>query len=220
MRTYFKLFLMVGTLIFASCEKEVENWSTEAVEYAGKFITKYYDGKKLIKAYNTNQTVLYVSNTATNTDKQIFVKANYMGIQSKFDIAGTPAEFKSVSSSFAKAHNNLLAIGVPGTPPTSASDVISDDRANVKVAIVSASIKKGGYTTAAGNVTDKFDMTIKSYGGTVSFKAKVKPKEKWVKPNVPEYEWILDKIVEYPAANKTYRIEGFRHTGFHEDDIK
>lgn len=221
MKKYIKLSLVALLFFTMSCKKEAENWSTKAVDYAGKFITECYDDQgKLLVHYNTNKTIVYLSNTAADNTSEIIMQANYLGIKNKFAITGEPANFKSADVSFDNAFNNLINLKVPNVPPTKLDTTTFEVRELMRCAVTSANIGKGEFTTPAGNVTDKFEMQLTCYGGKISFKSEQKPEKEWKKPGVPDFKWVLDKIEAEPSRDRNFVIKGFRHTGFHEDDLR
>ena len=75
-----------------------------------------------------------------------------------------------------------------------------------------------GYTTKVGNLTDAISFKIKIYSGTATFTSYILPESEWASPTTPEYAWKQESVQYDPELDETYLVEGYRYTGFDEDE--
>lgn len=68
------------------------------------------------------------------------------------------------------------------------------------------------------NLTDAISFKIKIYSGTATFTSYILPESEWASPTTPEYAWKQESVQYDPELDETYLVEGYRYTGFDEDE--
>lgn len=212
--------LLVCVLAFSSCHEDVENWDSAVLDYSGRYVFRILDetGENAYTDYDGSELQIY--NTAANVTNELWIddlRAAFP-MKSKFVLEGSPASFKSIETDFDKLTDNQYVSG-PKADPTAEGEETTVDDNYLKATILDGKITKGGYTTPAGNVTDAIRMTIRLYSGVMTYTSYTKPKDSWVNPNTPEYAWRLTGVEYVSDWDETYVIEGYRYTGFDEDQF-
>ena len=191
-------------MFLSSCHEDVDNWDSATLDYSGRYVIKLLseDGQEVYLDYDGTEIQIY--NTAANVANEIWLddmKALFP-LKSKFFLEGTPAGFSSAQLAYEQLTDNLYSYELPGDTPEADGESVTEERYYLRAAIYDGKITKGGYTTKGGNLTDAISFKIKIYSGTATFTS-----------------YILPESVQYdPELDETYLVEGYRYTGFDEDE--
>ena len=217
------LGVLFSCLIFTSCHEEVENWDSAVLDYSGRYVVKLLseDGQA-ITDYDGTEIQLY--NSSANLANEMWIDdfQTIFPLKTKINFSGTTANFASVETDFNKLTDNQYAFSAPSTSPTAEGEtyVIDGNSSRyLRAILLEGKITPDGYTTKGGNVTDAIRLKIKLYVGSLTFTSYKTPEAGWANPNVPEFAWELTGMEHTPELDETYIIEGYRYTGYSEDDF-
>lgn len=213
--------LFASTLSFTSCQQDVEVWNSETLEYSGRYVIelKSEDMTKTLVPYDGTELRIY--NTSANVANEVWMddEKALFPLKCKFSFTGTPASFKSTNVEFEKLTNNVYAISVPTTAPTTEGQTIEEERDYLRAAVLDGKITPKSFTTKGGNITDGLSIKIVLYSGTAIFASQTKPEKDWKDPTKPEYFWVLSSVTHDAAKDETYVVNGYIFTGFPEDEF-
>lgn len=207
-------------MFLSSCHEDVDNWDSATLDYSGRYVIKLLseDGQEVYLDYDGTEIQIY--NTAANVANEIWLddmKALFP-LKSKFFLEGTPAGFSSAQLAYEQLTDNLYSYELPGDTPEADGESVTEERYYLRAAIYDRKITKGGYTTKGGNLTDAISFKIKIYSGTATFTSYILPESEWASPTTPEYAWKQESVQYDPELDETYLVEGYRYTGFDEDE--
>lgn len=206
----------LGMLSFSSCSEDLDIWDSKTLEYAGT-----YDYQVLSEDESTveeswgHHALIY--NTAANTANTIFLEYEFNAdsFKSVFNLTGDSSSFASSSSDF---EDLPLQEGddFPATIPTAVGETETNEYK--KLYIQSGAIVANAATTTGGNTADSFNIKITCMTGDVTFTSYEIAEDAWADPAVPEFDWEITSAVHDDTLDETYVLNGYRYTGFSEDD--
>lgn len=220
-----RLIILIGiflsyAMFLSSCHEEVDNWDSATLDYSGRYVIKLLseDGQDVYWDYDGTEIQIY--NTAANVGNEIWMDdfGVLFPLKSKFFLKGTPDSFSSVQSAYDQLTDNLYCYELPEDMPVAEGESVTEERWYLRAAIYDGKITKSGFTTKGGNRTDAISFRIKLYSGTATFTSYTLPESEWANPTTPEYAWKQVSVQYDPELDETYLVEGYRYTGFDEDE--
>jgi hypothetical protein len=193
--------------------------------------------------YDGYQALTY--NTSANVQKEIWLETRFMliktlglkfkkalnypvTVKAKFQISGDPSQFSGVNKEAENINKDFFIYGSRGLlnlkhdsidKPTSVGETAKGLQICARMTLVEGKITPG-VTTIGDNVSDGFSLKTIMHHNNVAYVSAEMPKEKWKNSDVPEYEWTVESSTPIPAADgwdETWTFDGYRHTGFPED---
>lgn len=210
------LFLCLTT--FTSCEQDPDNWDSEVLDYSGRYVVRLFDETGDVQYTDYDGSEIQIYNTAANKANEVWIDDfnALIPIKSKFFLNGTPAGFKSVEASYDDLTYSEYISGVSGAPAE--SGLTKRVESVYKAILLDGKITPGSFTTKGGNITDGIFMKMQLYYGVTTFESYELPADSWADPNTPEFAWKQVGMERYPDDDEVVTIEGYRYTGFDEDE--
>lgn len=209
------------TLIFTSCQEDVEVWDSETLEYSGRYVVKLMDESMTTTYHDYDGTELRIYNTSANVPNEMWIEnviSGMFSLKSKFFFTGTPASFKSTDTAFDKLTDNLPSVAVPSKEPTAEGETTKVARDYLRAYVEDGKIIPKAVTTKGGNTADSLYIKLKLYSGTAIFTSRLKPENEWKNPTTPEYSWKLSSVTHDASKDEVIVIGGYTYTGFPEDN--
>ena len=213
------LGVLFSCLFFTSCHEEVENWDSAVLDYSGRYVVRMLDEDgELNWDYDGTEIQLY--NTAANLANEMWIDdfGYIFPLKTKISFEGTTADFHSVETGYEKLTDSEYAISSPSGSPTG-EGVVKVVPNYYRAALLEGKITPKGFTTKGGNVTDAISLKLKLYVAAFTFTSVTKPEATWADPTKPEYAWELTSIEYVPEYDEVCTLEGYRYTGYAEDDF-
>lgn len=211
--------LLACLATFTSCEQEPDNWDSAVLDYSGRYVIRVFDETGETQYTDYDGTEIHIYNTAANKANEVWID-DYnavLGVKSKFFLNGTPDSFKSIDATYDDLTYSEYISGVSGTPTKAG---LTDQEISVyKAILLEGKITPNSFTTKGGNTTDGIFMKMQLYYGVTSFESYELPAESWADPNTPEFAWKQVGMERYPDYDEVVTIEGYRYTGFNEDEF-
>jgi hypothetical protein len=241
--------LFVISLLFTSCFEKLDNWYTNTAAYDGRFTVattcdEYSDYDQTIRYGNE----LWIYNSAANVANQIIIDSHVaidvvngisFPVQGKFDVSGTPSDFKATqpttnimsSTSLDKALNDdeYYVVDEDGNPIAYISDLddpegLGEEYPGVqqyaRLSIDEGKIIPKGATTIGVNVSDSVYVAIKTYADYLTIESYQTPENTWAVQGVPEFGWRskAGSRTKADGWEEHWKLAGYRYTGFPEDN--
>ncbi|HBX19560.1 MAG TPA: hypothetical protein DEF88_03820 [Porphyromonadaceae bacterium] len=133
---------------------------------------------------------------------------------------GNSTGFKSKSDDFNDLDSNSDSLSVlPQLAVYRSDSVMSQDRWMIKTVLLEGKILPKQGTSLGGNQVDSLYLKFSLKGASITYKSYEIPEGERVNPNVPEYKWKVESILPKPSLDIPYVIEGYRYTGYPEDQF-
>lgn len=220
------IFYILGILIFTisvtSCQKDLEIWDSETLDYSGRFVFKLMseDMQDTYVDYDGYEIQIY--NTAENVPNVVWMEdhGDIFPLKSKFELTGNASSFKSTTEDFAQLLNNIYSTDDLPTPnPTAAGQTVTEDEKwYTRATVLEGKILPGAATSIGGNSADSLYIKIKLYSGTATYTSYEIAEALRADPKVPEFRWRFTSATRDPAMDEIYVIGGYRYTGMPEDN--
>lgn len=239
------LVLTLMTILFTSCFEDKDNWYTNTKDYDGRYsvaITcdEYSDHDKTIR----DGYKLMIYNSATNVENQIIIDS-YVAIDAdagtsfhvkgKFDVNGNISGFKAstISANIARSEtlndDEFYVVDDDGNPVEYPSDLPTPTKAGEEyrgmqlyslVSLDEGKIILKGATTIGGNTSDSIYVAVTTYAEYLTIESYQTPEASWAVSGVPEFDWRIKdgSRTTYEASKEHWKFDGYRYTGFPEDD--
>ena len=223
-------------ILLTSCFKDIDNWYTETAGYDGWYTVavtceEYDDDNLTIE--DGEDFMIY--NSAANVANEIVIDTHIGGlaIKGKFNVSGSPADFKGTaesvnvlySSELINANNYYFFYdGNPYTPSQFGSpDELGEEYEGIQVysriTLESGKITPLGATTIGGNKSDGLNLKITAYYDEFIVESYQTPQETWDSPDEPELAWRIKAGTRKNADGweEHWSFDGYRYTGYPED---
>ncbi len=234
MKKYIFIIITVAiSVIFSSCNEELENWYTETSSYDGRYVVsqtveeaKYNEDNATIE--DGNEIMLY--NTAANVQNEIWLETHIAGVHIKVKtvLTGASAAFNGTGeiqnivrtylygedeSRKGKDLTSTLAAPTAAGLTHPGYDLFS------RISVGEGKILPKAATTIGGNPSDSFNLKMILHTDKILFESYQIPKEEWGNPDVPEFAWRIRESSRTPLNDwdEHWTLEGYRYTGYPED---
>lgn len=218
-----KISTIFGVLLaclatFTSCEQDPDNWDS-AIDYSGRYVVRLFDETGNTQYTDYDGSEIHIYNTAANKANEVWIDDynSLIPIKSKFFLDGTPADFKSIDTSYEDLTYSEYIGSVSGAP--SEAGQVKEVESVYKAVLLEGKITPKSFKTKGGNVTDGILMKMQLYYGVTTFESYELPADSWADPNTPEFAWKQVSMERYSDDDEVITIEGYRYTGFDEDEF-
>lgn len=216
------------TFSFTSCEKELDLWNSETLDYSGRFVFQLMseDMQDVYMPYDGSEIQIY--NTSNNVANEMWIDdiSHFIPLKSKFSFTGTSDSFKSSSLEYDKLGDNIYAVNVvPTSAPTAAGQTTTINKFSatstnyLNGAILEGKIIPNAATTPGGNKADSLYLKIVLHTGTATYTSYAVPVSLRKDPEKEEFAWKFQSSTVDPTRDETYVIGGYRYTGMPEDQF-
>ena len=230
------LGIVAATLLFASCQEELENWYSNTEAYDGRFVVA-----TTCEEYSSDDTSiedgleLMFYNTADNVSDEIWLDTEVAGqhIKGRFKLTGSPSSFKGneIAENIASDSYYIdtdygwapFSSGYAGyfRVPTAAGQLNDGVQLYTRITLLEGQILPEAATSIGGNTTDSLYVTSIMHHDFVQFESYRTPEEEWDDAEVPEYAWRVKPGTNTPATaadwDEHWTLAGYRYTGMPED---
>ena len=233
------IFLCVSAaMVLTSCFKEIDNWYTNTAAYDGRYsIAIICDDDPDLDRDIEEGEELMIFNSAANVANEIIIYTHIddEAIKGKFQISGTPANFKGVNEktrnlaqgtalTTGNVYYRVNAAGVitavpPSGNPGSAGIEYRGIQLYCQLTLDKGEITPLGKTTIGGNKSDGVLLEVTLYSEFLTFESYETPQATWANPGVPEFAWRVKDGSRYYADMYEIqcKLDGYRYTGLPED---
>ncbi|MDR0687062.1 MAG: hypothetical protein LBF55_00050 [Prevotellaceae bacterium] len=236
MRKFTYALSVFACAVFASCDKEMDNWYSETFSYAGRFVVatacdEYDDDNTAIE--DGLEVLIY--NTAANLSDEIWLDFSVAGLPQKGKLKVTGASAEAVGTTTVEnvsSHSYYIDTDYGLAPfesnyagyfrvPTAAGEFNDGIQLYTRITLDNLKILSGAATSTGGNVADSIYLRVTLHHDYMQFESRQTDSENWADPNVPEYEWAVKPGSNTPADaadwDEHWTISGYRYTGYPED---